>query len=442
MRRIAQARPLWKLTATAAVLWCFSAAAAESATTAAKGSQAAKAKTVSVKKSENLDASYSKELNKRYAAQDLKMAEAVKLVDAKNFAKGVELAENIREELKLEAAYTKGEVIAARVAEAEALVERLRLIWGRDRMRAAHDAYTKGNHHDALIYSTEAARISPALNEDAENMRKRCQGRGRSEKFQKLSNLNVANPDLRNLRKEAANLMAEAKVFFENKRYPQALDKIEQVYLRDPFNLEAVALAGQIYRVFFTTGYYRHRADFELQNAYTTWQWIEPVFEAPEAPKEITSQENKDSHKIMSDKLSNTILPEFSYTKGNGNARGAVELLKSYLERNKMDIKIQHSITAAEAASLGAVRLDLRNVSVADVLRYISLMSGLKYRVDSHGVHIGTSVETMYSRSYEIQPHVIAWVFTSTSGDSANNSASSEEDTSVIKDPTEIFSLE
>lgn len=424
MRRIAQARPLWKLTATAAILWCATAAAAENALPAS-------AKVKPAKQSENLDASYSKELQKRYAAQDLKMAQAVKLVDAKKFNEGVRLAEDIREEIKLEAAYTKGEVISARLAEAEALVYRLRFAWGRDRMRVANEAFAKNNPHDAVVYATEAATISPGLREEAELMRKRCQGRERSEKFQQLTTLNAANPDLKNLRSEAARLMAEAKVFFENKRYPQALDKIEQVYLRDPFNMEAVALAGQIYRVFFTTGYYRHRADFELQAAYTAWQWIEPVFEAPETQKEINIEIKKDSRKAMSDKLNSTILREYKYLKGD--AKGAVDLLQRYLKQNKMNIDIQHFISPDDAALLGTVSLDLQNVSVADVLRYISLMSGLKYRVDPSGVRIGTSVETMYDRTYEIQPHVINMVYASTSGGDSGSGSSDSAGSTIFR---------
>jgi tetratricopeptide (TPR) repeat protein len=433
MRRIAQARPLWKLTAAAAVLWCVSATAAEKAAPAAspKGAdKPARVKPVNVAQKENLSASYSSELKKIYAEQDLKMAEAVRLVEEKKFREGVRIAEAVRDELKLQASVAKGEIISARLAEAESLVNRLRIVWGRERLRVANDAFINGNLPDAMIYAAEAARISPALSGEAEEMRKRCQGKERSEKFQKLSALSVANPDLKNLRNEAKNLIAEAKVFFENKRYPQALDKIEQVYLRDPFNMEAVALAGQIYRVFFSAGYYRHRADFELQSAYTTWQWVEPVFEAPEAPKEINIEIKKDSRKAMTDKLNTTILREYKYLKGD--AKGAVDLLQRYLKQNKMDIDIQHNISPDDAAILGTVSLDLQNVSVGDVLRYISLMSGLKYRIDPAGVHIGTSVQTMYDRSYEIQPHVINMVYASTSSDASSGGGGDDSSASNI----------
>ena len=430
MRRIAQTRPLWKLTAAAALLWCVSAAAAEKAAPATSRKDAkADAKTASVKpvtvaQKENLSASYSKELTKIYAEQDLKMAEAVKLAEEKKFREAVRIAEAVRDELKLQASFAKGEVISARLSEAEALVNRLRFMWGRERLRVANEAFANNNLTDAMIYASEAARITPVFAGEAEEMRKRCQGKERSEKFQKLSALSVANPDLKNLRDEARTLLAEAKVFFENKRYPQALDKVEQVYLRDPFNMEAVALAGQIYRVFFTTGYYRHRADYELQSAYTNWQWVEPVFEAPEVPKEITTERKADSHKALSDKLNATILREYKYLKGD--AKGAVDLLQRYLKQNRMDINIQHNISPEDVSLLGTVSLDLQNVSVGDVLRYICLMSGLKYRIDPDGVHIGTSVQTMYDRTYEIQPHVLQFVYSSTS-DTETSSGNSDD---------------
>lgn len=416
MRRIAQVRTCRQLAAAAVVLWCFSAAAESGK--AADRSSAGRSMTgmirpVSSDLDTDINSTYKRDIKKRYAAQDVKMADAVKLVEQQSFEKGVKLAESVRDELSLEAEYVKGEVVKARLAEAEALVARLRVAWGREKLRAANEAYLNNRLHDAVVNASEAARISPALREEAEAVRKRCHSKERSDKFQNQTALGVANPTLNNMRSQSKALMNEAKVFFENKRYIQALEKIEQVYLRDPFNLEAVALAGQIYRVFFTSGYYRHRSDFELQAAYTTWQWIEPVFEAPEAPKEINVEIKGDSRKGMSDKLNSTILPEFKYARGN--AKGAVNRLRLLVKQNGYGIDIQDTTSAEDAALLGNVNLDLQNVSVADVLRYISLMSGLKYRIEPTGVRIGTSVETMYDRTYDIQPHVINMVYASTS---------------------------
>lgn len=421
-----------QLTAAAAVLWCCSLSAAEKGGTFAGGSSVDRIKPVTSDLNTDINATYRRDIKKRYAAQDLKMSEAVKLVEAGKFSEGVRLAESVRDELKLESEYVRGEVVASRLAEAEALVTRLRISWGRDKLRAANKAFTNNRLPDAVIYAAEAARIAPSLRSEAEEMRLRCQGRERSEKFQNLTAVSVANPNLRTLRSEAAALMTEAKVFFENKRYPQALDKIEQVYLRDPFNVEAVALAGQIYRIFFTTGYYRHRADFELLAAYTTWQWSEPVFEAPEVQKEIVVEEKGDSRKAMTDKLNSTILSEYKYARGD--AKGAVNRLRLYLKQNRLGIDIQDSTNADDVDMLGKVKLDLKNVSVGDVLRYICLMSGLKYRVEPNSVRIGTSVETMYNRSYEIQPHVIGMVYSqSSSGEGGSKSSSSSGDDNIFR---------
>ena len=79
-----------------------------------------------------------------------------------------------------------------------------------------------------------------------------------------------------------------------------------------------------------------------------------------------------------------------------------MKFLRDYIKKEGHNIDIQDTTSPEEAASLGRVNLDLKYVSVADVLRYISLMSGLKYRIESNGVRIGTSVETMYDRTYEI----------------------------------------
>ena len=424
MRRIAQVRTCKSLAAVAVLVCSVSAFAAEQNRAVSRAAQQERRSHVGVIRpvSSDLDidvnTAYRSEIKKRYADQDLKMAKAVKLVEQQKFHEGVTLAKAVRDEIKLEAEHVKGEIIASRLAEAEALVSRLSLAWGRYHIRAAREAFWNNRLEDAESNIAEVIRVAPELHEEVDALRKLRQGKQRSDDFQNSASISVANPHLNNLRNETRTLLAEAKVFFENKRYLKALDKVEQVYLRDPFNLEAVALAGDIYRIIFTAGYYRHRSDFELQSAYTTWQWIEPVFEAPETPKEINSEVKTDSRKLMSDKLRTTILPSYKYARSD--ARGAVKTLKALLEKQKLDIDIIDGTGPEDSAVLGQVGLDLKNVSVADVLRYISLMSGLKYRVEHNVVHIGTSVETMYDRTYEIQPHVRNMVYTSTSTDVGN----------------------
>ena len=422
MCKSAQIRSCRLLTAAVALLWCAAAAADSNVqqtvnNSAQRGSKLGQIRPVTSDFDIDVSNHYRKDIQKRYAAQDLKMDEALRLIKDQKFRNAVQIAEAVRDELKLEAEFVKGEIISARLAEAEALVARLRIAWGRERLKKANEAFVKNQLTEARVLAGEAAQITSALKEEAEAVQKLCLASERNAKFKGQTSLAAANPKLSSIRQEAQNLMSEAKVFFENKRYAQALDKIEQVYLRDPFNLEAVALAGQIYREFFTKGYYRHRSDFELQSAYTTWQWIEPIFEAPEAPKEITVQEKGDSRKAMSDKLSSAILPQFTWNKGD--ARGAINRLRT--QAKAYDIDIQDFTTRDDAPTLGSVSLDLNNVSVGDVLRYISLMSGVKYRIEPDAVVVGTAIETMYDRKYEVQPHVLTYVISNTSSETGNS---------------------
>ena len=243
MCKVAQIRSFRLLTAAVALLWCTAAIADGGVkqtvnNSAQRGSKLDQVRPVTSEFDIDIDARYRRDIQKRYAAQDAKMSEAIRLVKEQQFQKGVQTAEAVRDELKLESEYVKGEVVAARLAEAEALVARLRLAWGQDQLKKAHDAFLKKQLAEAMLIAGKAAQISPVLKDEAEAMRKLCLDSERSMKFQSQSSLAAANPKFASVRKEAQNLMREAKVFFENKRYDQALDKIEQVYLRDPFNLE------------------------------------------------------------------------------------------------------------------------------------------------------------------------------------------------------------
>jgi len=416
MRNVSAAVTL-RLAAAAAFLWCAGLAAAEPEVkqtmdqSVPRGSRLDQVKAVTAEFDTDTDALYRKELREQFAAQDRRMEKAIKLLDERKFAESVKVAEEVRNELKLKADSVNSEVIRARLAEAEALVARLRLAWGRERLQAANTALNEHRIPDAIAISSEAAQISPALRRDAEVLRQRGFDIQKHEKFQAATALSEAAPHLSNLRREAKSLLAEAQVFYDNKRYPEAINRIEQVYLRDPFNLEAVALAGKIYKRYFSVGYHRHRADFELLTAYANWQWTEPVFEAP-VKKELTTTEVKDtSFQATNNKLNRIIFPRFEFDRADVSA--VIEFLQKRnkdFDPEKEGVVIHEISVADDLEKLGKVTLRLSDIPMREVLRYISLMTGLKYRVERDGVSIGTNLDTMYERTYEIRPHLRSWV--------------------------------
>ena len=416
MRNVSAAVTL-RLAAAAAFLWCAGLAAAELEVkqtqdqSAPRGSRLDQVKPVTADFDTDTDAAYRKELREQFAAQDRRMEKAVKLLDERKFAESVKLAEEVRDELKLKADSVNSEVVRARLTEAEALVARLRLAWGRERLQAANTALNEHRLPDAVAISSEAAQIAPPLKQDAEALRQRAFDIQKHEKFQSAVALSEAAPNLSNLRREAKALLAEAQVFYNNKRYPEAINRIEQVYLRDPFNLEAVALAGKIYKRYFSAGYYRHRADFELLVAYASWQWAEPVFEAP-VKKELTTTEVKDtSFQATNNKLDRIIFPRFEFDRADVSA--VIEFLRKRnkdFDPEKEGVVIHEISVADDLEKLGKVTLRLSDIPMREVLRYISMMTNLKYRVERDGVTIGTNLDTMYERTYEIRPHLRSWV--------------------------------
>ena len=402
--------------------WCAGLAAAEPDVkqtvnqSAPRGSQLDQVKPVTADFSIDTDAQYRQAIREQFAAQDRRLEEAEKLLKDRKFPESVKTAENVRNELKLQADSVNSEVLRARLAEVEAQVARLRLAWGKERLEAANTALNERRFPDAITLASQAVQISPALQRESEALHKRCNDIQRHEKFQAAASVALADPKLAAQRQEVKALLSEAKVLYDNQRFAEAMNRIEQVYLRDPFNLEAVVLAGQIYKRYFSYGYYRHRADFELLAAYANWQWAEPVFEAP-VRRDRTPSEVKDlGMQETNNKLDRIIFPRFEFDKADVDA-----VIKFLSTRNKEfdpekeGVVIREASSADELSSLGKVTLRLSDIPMREVLRYISLMTGLKYRVDRDGVSIGTNLDTMYERTYDIRPHVKTMVFALTS---------------------------
>lgn len=439
MRRFSGASACRYWTLAVAVICCAATASGNGVRqtvnlSSQRGSRIGDIKPVTSDLDTDIDAKYRRDIKKRYSAQDLKMAEALKAVEAGKYAEAVRAAEAVRDELKLESEYVKGEVVKARLNEAEALVARVRYAWGKSKLREANNALGEGRITDAVALAAEAALKSSALAAEADELRRHCFSVQNEEKFRNATSLSMANPNLAAQRKEVKVLLSEARVFFNNKRYSQAMDKIEQVYLRDPFNVEAVALANKIYRAYFTYGYHRHRADFELVSAYANWQWAEPVFEAP-VKQERTQTEVKDvSMQDTYNKLNRIIFPRFEFDRADvGSVIKFLRTRNREFDPEKVGVDIQDASTQEEVEKLGKVTLRLSDIPLGELLRYISIMTGLKYRVEPDGVRIGTSLDTMYERTYEIRPHVNTMVFSSISSDVGGGGQGGGQPGSVFK---------
>ncbi|MBR1951194.1 MAG: hypothetical protein IKA32_01365 [Lentisphaeria bacterium] len=324
-------------------------------------------------------------IQKIYAAQDTKLTKADSLCGQSKFKEAVALCEDVLAELELELASVKSHVASARVDMVKKKIADIKDKWSRDLLRKARLAAADKKYDDCVALATQAAVLSPLQREEANNLI--TYGRGMKSVHQKEQDtaLRKTVPDLKKQQSEFKRLLGEAKTYFRNGKLDLARDCVEKAFVINPYDREAIMLAGNIYRKLFLDASYRRRSDVAGVIAYTAWQWTEPTFNLV-LPDNIPGAEKR-SIGASSEKLKNIRFAGFHFDDADLAA-----VLTYIQDRSKegdpekderyKGVTVGHMLTP-DLVEKTRVTLSLDNVSLATVLECLSLVTGLKYEVST-----------------------------------------------------------
>ncbi len=214
-----------------------------------------------------------------FADQDREANEVRKLVAKGDYAAAIKrMQENVIEPLRYEASRVDSWKVRARLAEFEKELRDIKSAYASGKIKQAEAALGKGLYDDAIASATEAMNISELFRDQAMQIVVAARGRKNAETRKMKSAATTSDPEIEKREKEIKRKLAEAHSYFRNGHYDKAWEKVEEIYVINPYNADAAYLASQIYKKFYIAGYHRRNADIQAQLAYEAWQWVEPVF--------------------------------------------------------------------------------------------------------------------------------------------------------------------
>lgn len=362
-----------------------------------------------------------------YKKQDALIAEARELRQQEKFDESIAKFEEVLAELELLSNEVDSYKAQTRYNEFD---RELRLVY-RDRaswlLAGARTAFADGRYDDGIRLANRVANdqnISKELRNDGEKLKRYGEELVANAKLENdiSSGIDQQYPNLKQQEQEIKELLEEAQVFYDAKRYSEALGKVEQVYLRNPFNMDALALAGNIYRQFYTYGFYRHKADVEGMFAFNIWQWAEPMFVVDTREKIEEGEVKTVGRQTMMAKLDKIIFPQFEFSAAD--IQTVIDYLNSRnkaYDPDKEGVNINIGITPEQADRI-KITMSLSDISLGSLIRYICLATGLKYRVSENGVHIAPNINDMDTRTFPARRNVVDAIMR----DSAENGGASE----------------
>ena len=333
-----------------------------------------------------------------FKKQDEQIAQARELRKEERFDEAVTKFQEVLAELELLWKEYDSYKARARYNEYD---RELRLLY-RDRAKwllaGAKTAFAEKRYEDGIRLANRVAldqNISNDLRREGESLRQYGNGLMNEARVNSEINAGIEKTaaDLNKKNETIKKLFEEAKVFYNAKRYSNALDRIEQIYILDPFNMDALALAGDIYRQYYTYGFYRHKADVQSMVAVSEWQWAEPMFVLDKTETKTTSEVKRPGNDRTLAKLDKIIFPRFKFQ------AASISSVLDYIERrvktDDPELKISRQNIPEDLSDRVKITMDLSDTSLASLIEYICMASGLKYVVTENGVEIGVNVSNL-----------------------------------------------
>ncbi|MBR7103813.1 MAG: hypothetical protein IKC65_02620 [Lentisphaeria bacterium] len=400
--------PMWRIKFIPAFLTGILLLSALSAGAAEQGSSLRKLKAVRPYREPVEVTRHRERILKVYAAQDVKLAKADKLTNDLKFKEAVAICEEVIAELELELAAHQSHVAKSRVEMTRNKIAEINRKWSRDLLTKARHAAADKRYDDCISIATLAGTVSPAYRDEANALVEYGMGMKRNDR--KAADVDVKKilPGLDSNNAELKKLLAEAKVYLRNKKLVEARETIERAFVVNPYDSEAIAIAGEIYRQLYNQASSRRKTDVAAVMAYAAWQWSEPTFNLV-PPGSIPAGEKR-SIGVDSEKLRNIRFARFHFDDAD------LEAVFSYIETRSKDgdpekderykgVKVSRTLNS-DFLEKNRVTLSLDNVSLASVLDCLSLLTGLKYTVNtgangSTSVHFASQTDDMITHEWD-----------------------------------------
>ena len=352
-----------------------------------------------------------------YAEQDKLLNEARELFSKKEYKPALEKTEMVLGQLDLEVSEINSEIARSRLVMVRRDARVIRHAWGQDLLMQARQLAADGKLNDAgnlaarvVALATDVAevpgmggQVDSKLQDDANALLRECRNMEKNEALRRDVSLEKAQSEkYKDEQKQIVRLLREAESLMRAKQYDAALAKVEQVFIFDPLNADAMILAGKLYQLFYRYGRERGRTDLEANSAYAQWQWAEPVFMRSNSAGSVRDGiVKKDNNQRVYGKLNSIVYPEI-----NWNEKEVEEALKYLASRSKKYDPDKEGVEinyVADGNEKPVVTLNLTNMPLSEIIRYTCLLTGLEYRVDGNSILVSSDAASkMIDRKLQV----------------------------------------
>ena len=315
-------------------------------------------------------------------------------------------------------------------------------------IRGAELAPTDKKQSLAILRGTlnriiEAKAELPVQSKSLADLEAACNKLVKSAEFIEATSLeNISEAQTLNDRRQSVEkLLLKADTYYRNKMYSKARDVYEQVYILDPFNERANIMLGKIYRKIIDTAWMRRENEILERINEVEWKWVLPSRQATEDPLDETPVEDETTTERASiyKKLQDISYPGADFEDESvSDVFAQIQRRSRELDPEKKGISIFYPQFKDEKF----VTLKMGPLPIGELIRYVCMYTGLKYKITHQGIVIGdNTLDDMRSQTFTMSNSLYDTIVGVGSGetkglsadDSGNMSGNDDEGDSLSK---------
>lgn len=303
-----------------------------------------------------------------------------------------------------------GEMAKQKLRSLNTYLNNFRSRWSDAIMDKARASAVAGKYEEAINTASEASLADPGKNDLVTKFIDRCKTMQDSREFRDKTTLKKFDPQSEKTAIDINQLLREAVVLFQNKKYIEVRNKLEKVFLADPHNLQAMELLNKTYDKLYEYALKRRQTDVEEMLAMNSWYWNETVM-ATQLERAVTGGATVKSNvgNSIYEKMENIIFPSVEFD--DADIYSVIRYLNKTSKRydpDKEGISIVSGFTRETANALPKITMSFAKIPMSEVLRYLCKGVGLKYKIDEGAIIIGTGVDEMQTEYFPIRGDLIS----------------------------------
>ena len=240
------------------------------------------------------------------------------------------------------------------------------------------------------IVEAKAELPPPIQSKALADLESACNKLVKSEEFIEATSLSSIEEvqDLKDRRQNIEKLLLKADTYYRNKMYAKARDTYEQVYILDPFNENANIMLGKIYRKIIDTAWMRRENEILERINEVEWKWVLPSRQATEDPLDETPVQDEATTERASiyKKLQDISYPGADFEDESvSDVFAQIQRRSRELDPEKKGISIYYPQFKDDKF----VTLKMGALPIGELIRYVCMYAGLKYKITHQGIVIG-----------------------------------------------------